>query len=51
MNEMVSAVNQKISDAVKKAGENVVFVDYDWYIGQSGGQFCAKGVKEPNPSR
>lgn len=51
MNDLVSLVNKKISEAVERAGPQVVFVDYDWYIRSSGGQFCKKGVKEPNPSR
>lgn len=51
MNELVDAVNEKIAEAVKKAGDQVVFVDYDLGIRTSGGQFCEKGVDEPNPSR
>lgn len=51
MNELVDAVNKKIADAVQKAGDQVVFVDYSWTIRTSGGQFCEKGVDEPNPVR
>ncbi|KAJ5086483.1 hypothetical protein NUU61_007790 [Penicillium alfredii] len=51
MNELVDAVNMKIAEAVKKAGDQVVFVDYDYMIRTSGGQFCEKGVDEPNPGR
>ncbi|PLB48819.1 fibronectin type III domain protein [Aspergillus steynii IBT 23096] len=46
MNDLVDAVNAKISAAVKKAGSQVEFVDYDSYVGYYGGRFCEKGVDE-----
>ncbi|KAJ5178836.1 hypothetical protein N7492_002046 [Penicillium capsulatum] len=51
MNELVDAVNKKIAEAVKRAGDQVVFVDYELDVRTSGGQFCEKGVDEPNPDR
>jgi len=52
MNDMVDQVNQKIRDAVLKAGEHVVFVDWDWTFAQAKGRFCEDGFEtEPAPER
>jgi hypothetical protein len=32
--------------AVSRAGSYVVFVDYDYYVGDFGGRFCEPGVDE-----
>jgi hypothetical protein len=32
--------------AAERAGESVIFVDYDKYVGQFGGRFCNAGVDE-----
>ncbi|EPS26948.1 hypothetical protein PDE_01888 [Penicillium oxalicum 114-2] len=46
MNALVDSVNSKISDAVKRAGNQVQFVDYDSYVGYFNGRFCEAGVDE-----
>lgn len=51
MNAMVDAVNKRIRDAVKKAGDHVVFVDYDRYVAKNRGRYCEAGVVEPDPNR
>ncbi|KAL6718667.1 hypothetical protein ACLMJK_002901 [Lecanora helva] len=51
LNDMVDAVNGKISDAVKAAGEQVVFVDWDKYFVRFRGRYCEKNVAEPSASR
>lgn len=37
------------SAAVSRAGSNVVFVDYDKYVGEFKGRFCEAGVDESTP--
>ncbi len=51
MNKMTDEVNVKIVKVVKSLGEQVVFVNYDDYFGQSKGRFCDVGVTEPDESR
>ncbi|KAF2490541.1 SGNH hydrolase [Lophium mytilinum] len=51
MNDMVQAVNKKIEEAVHKAGDQVIFVDYDSYVAENKGRFCEAGVIEPDPNR
>ncbi|OCL14763.1 SGNH hydrolase [Glonium stellatum] len=51
MNAMVDAVNKRIKDAVEKAGDHVVFVDYDDYVAENKGRYCEAGVMEPAPNR
>ncbi|KAM0691538.1 hypothetical protein Q7P36_007737, partial [Cladosporium allicinum] len=46
MNELVDAVNARISDAVKRAGSGVKFINYDDGVGSAGGRFCESGVDE-----
>lgn len=51
MNELVGMVNSKIGQAVERAGERVVFVDWGWTFEELGGRFCEEGVVEPAPAR
>ncbi|KAF2811078.1 SGNH hydrolase [Mytilinidion resinicola] len=51
MNDMVQAVNKKIEEAVHKAGDQVIFVDYDSFVAENKGRFCEAGVIEPDPNR
>lgn len=51
MNDLVDLVNGKISAAVANAGDQVVFINYDEYVGDVGGRFCAPGVQEPQQQR
>ncbi|KAH7050299.1 SGNH hydrolase-type esterase domain-containing protein [Macrophomina phaseolina] len=51
MNELTVAVNHAIRDAVSRAGDGFVFVDYDQYYEMLGGRFCEPGVKEPAANR
>lgn len=51
MNSLVDLVNSKISAAVAAAGEQVMFINYDEYIGDIGGRFCPPDVQEPQPTR
>ena len=46
MNDLVIGVNSKISAAVQRAGDQVVFIDYDDYVGFLGGRYCLPGVNE-----
>ena len=46
MNTLVVNVNQKIKDAVQRAGDQVVFVDYDAYYESTLARFCEKGYSE-----
>ncbi|KAK6840159.1 hypothetical protein PG987_006025 [Apiospora arundinis] len=46
MNRLVDLVNSKIAAAVKRAGPEVEFVDYDRYVGETEGRFCEPGVDE-----
>ncbi|KAK4220604.1 SGNH hydrolase-type esterase domain-containing protein [Podospora fimiseda] len=46
MNDLVDKVNAKLRAIAKKAGESVVFVDYDHYLSDFKGRFCEKGVNE-----
>lgn len=49
MNSLVEKVNGKIADAVKAAGDKVVFVNYDGYFGDVEGRMCAPHIQEPSP--
>ncbi|KAF2667795.1 SGNH hydrolase [Microthyrium microscopicum] len=51
MNHMVSQVNKKLKQSIDKAGENVIFIDWDWTFAQAGGRFCENGTREPAPQR
>ncbi|OQD78925.1 hypothetical protein PENANT_c071G04858 [Penicillium antarcticum] len=46
MNDLVDAVNSQIAAAVERAGDQVKFVDYDWYVGHFNGRYCEAGVDE-----
>ena len=46
MNDLVISVNSKISAAVQRAGDQVVFIEYDDYVGFLGGRYCLPGVNE-----
>ncbi|KAL6864240.1 SGNH hydrolase-type esterase domain-containing protein [Trichoderma novae-zelandiae] len=46
MNALVDAMNAKLADAVKRAGPQVTFVNYDQYVGKWGGRYCEAGVNE-----
>ena len=46
MNDLVDAMKQKLSEAVKRAGDSVVFIDYDPYVGDLSGRFCLPDVDE-----
>ncbi|KAH1666586.1 hypothetical protein KXX65_000361 [Aspergillus fumigatus] len=46
MNDLVDAANAQISAAVKRAGSQVKFVDYDSWVGHFNGRFCDNGVDE-----
>ena len=51
LNNMVDAVNSKISDAVAAAGDQVVFVNYDQYFTKYGGRYCENNTTEPDASQ
>ena len=46
MNDLVVALNGKLQAAVQRAGNQVVLIDYDKYVGFLGGRFCLPGVNE-----
>ncbi|KAL6885245.1 carbohydrate esterase family 3 protein [Trichoderma longibrachiatum] len=46
MNALVDAMNFNLAEAVKRAGPQVMFVDYDQYVGRWGGRYCEAGVDE-----
>ena len=46
MNDLVVDMNSKLQAAVQRAGNQVVFIDYDPYVGYLGGRYCLPGVNE-----
>lgn len=46
MNEIVVNVNKKILEAVDRAGDQAVFVDYDKYYADKMGRYCEAGYAE-----
>ena len=46
MNDLVVDMNSKLQAAVQRGGDQVVFVDYDAYVGFLGGRYCLPGVDE-----
>jgi len=48
---MVDTVSGKIADAVKAAGDQVVFVNWDQYFKRYRGRYCERNVREPDGSR
>lgn len=52
MNDMVKMVNVKLKLAAEKAGDHVMFVDWDWTFARARGRFCERGREtEPAPER
>ncbi|CAN9374987.1 unnamed protein product [Alternaria alternata] len=51
LNDMVHNVNTILSKAVRDAGTNVRFIDYDAHISAARGRYCEKDVLEPDPNR
>ncbi|KAL8902721.1 MAG: hypothetical protein Q9207_004433 [Kuettlingeria erythrocarpa] len=51
MNSLVINVNRKILEAVQRAGDQFVFVDYDSYYQSTLARFCEKGYAEPFGNR
>ncbi|KAL9572343.1 hypothetical protein ACKAV7_003544 [Fusarium commune] len=45
-NSLVDEINQKLEEAVDRAGDSVRFVNYDQYVGKYGGRYCEAGVDE-----
>jgi hypothetical protein len=50
-NELALDLNLAIEAAVKRAGDQVVFVDIDPYFSNCKGRICEEGVIEPDPDR
>lgn len=46
MNELVDAMNRVLKQAVARAGSQVHFIDYDFYVGISNGRYCQPGSDE-----
>lgn len=46
MNSLVDLVNSKVRAAAQRAGDKVVFVDWDEYVGMFHGRYCEPGVNE-----
>ncbi|KAG5808825.1 hypothetical protein H9Q71_006708 [Fusarium xylarioides] len=46
MNRLVDLINDKIEAAVKRAGDKVIFINYDEYVGHFKGRYCEDGVDE-----
>ena len=51
MNELVINMNKKISEAVERAGDQAVFVNYDQYYADTLGRYCESGYAEPFGNR
>jgi lysophospholipase L1-like esterase len=51
LNDMVSSVNAILAKAVRDAGQNVRFIDYDDEVRRARGRYCEAGIQEPEPSR
>jgi hypothetical protein len=48
MNNVVDAMNGVLQLAVRRAGPEAHFIDYDKYVGMTNGRFCEPGVDESN---
>ncbi|KAM0542975.1 hypothetical protein ACHAPJ_012532 [Fusarium lateritium] len=46
MNVLVDDINEELAAAAKRAGDDVIFVNYDKYVGEFGGRFCGPGIDE-----
>lgn len=51
LNELVDAVNERIHNAVKAVGDQVIFIDWHKYAAYDHGRYCEDGVTEPAPNR
>lgn len=51
MNDLVDAMNAKVKEAVDRAGPQVVFIDYDPYVGYLNGRYCLPGSDESNKDK
>ena len=51
LNGLTVDVNNAIQAAVARAGNQVVYVDYDQYYTGFTGRFCESGITEPDPER
>jgi lysophospholipase L1-like esterase len=51
LNDMVASVNAILAKAVRDAGPNVRFIDYDNEVRKARGRYCEAGIQEPEPSR
>ncbi|KAF5635566.1 integrin alpha n-terminal [Fusarium sp. NRRL 25303] len=45
-NKLVDEINQKIAEAVDRAGDSVKFINYDQFVGKYHGRYCEAGVDE-----
>jgi hypothetical protein len=50
-NALADSLNEVIESSAKRAGHQVVFVNYDREFGMCKGRICEPGVKEPAPTR
>lgn len=46
MNDLVDLMNNALRAAVARAGDSVHFIDYDEYVGLTGGRYCQPGQDE-----
>lgn len=51
LNDLVLSVNVVLRRAVRAAGPNVHFIDYDSSVAQLRGRYCEAGIHEPDPNR
>ncbi|KAF2111855.1 SGNH hydrolase-type esterase domain-containing protein, partial [Lophiotrema nucula] len=51
LNGLVDMMNSALRDAVSRAGDQFIFVEYDSPFGDFEGRYCEPGVKEPAPNR
>ncbi|KAL1864953.1 hypothetical protein VTK73DRAFT_5582 [Phialemonium thermophilum] len=46
MNDLVDQMNTQLARAAERAGPDVIFIDYDDYVGHFHGRYCEAGVDE-----
>ncbi|RMZ77642.1 hypothetical protein DV738_g4290, partial [Chaetothyriales sp. CBS 135597] len=46
MNNLVDLINIQLKLAADRAGPDVIFINYDSYVGEFGGRYCEAGVDE-----
>ena len=51
LSDLVEKLNVKMEEAAKRAGEKVVFVNWDQDVANCHGRVCEAGVQEPKPDR